>query len=306
MTLTGWKPTTSTKPVFDRKYYLCRNFVMSNRYFIFLSFKGTNYHGWQIQPGSVSVQEIIDKALSLITGEKISTTGAGRTDAGVHASFYCAHFDTDQGGLAEWKNITYRINSYLPSDISITGIRKVRPETNARFSAISRTYKYFITTKKDPFVTDTAWYIPRPPDIVIMNRASSILLSENDFTSFARLHSDNKTNICKIFSAFWKTEDDKIIFTIKADRFLRNMVRAIVGTMAEVGRGKIDIADFYEIIRARNRSAAGTSAPARGLFLTDIEYPDGIYLNDNSDYLMNNLSLRQPGKLQGSEQEIIK
>jgi tRNA pseudouridine38-40 synthase len=251
---------------------------MGSRYFIFLTFKGTRYHGWQIQPGAVTVQKIIDEAVTVITGEKTSTTGAGRTDSGVHARFFCAHFDSSQSDLDSRKNLVYRINRYLPSDVSVTGIRRVRPDANARYSASARTYEYHISLLKDPFLTDTAWHLHGDPDIVSMNLASRLLLSCNDFTSFCRLHSDNRTNICRVYHAYWKKEAGKLIFSIKADRFLRNMVRAIVGTLAEVGKGKLSVSGFKEIIDARNRSAAGTSAPAKGLFLTGIEYPEEIFL----------------------------
>ncbi len=247
------------------------------RYFIYISFKGTSYHGWQLQPGAVTVQKVLNEALSTILSEKISVTGAGRTDAGVHALVFCAHFDSRAPFLDVRNNIIFRLNRYLPEDISVTGIRKVKADANARFSAISRTYKYVILRAKDPFRTATGWYVHGDLDIDAMNSAAEILLRHNDFTSFCRLHSDNKTNICKIFSAGWKTEGNTLVFTIRADRFLRNMVRAIAGTMIETGRGKITPMDFERIILSLNRSSAGMSAPARGLFLTDIEYPEEIF-----------------------------
>jgi tRNA pseudouridine38-40 synthase len=251
---------------------------MKTRYFIFISYKGTSYHGWQVQPGSVTVQEIIDEGLTLLTGEKITTTGAGRTDTGVHASLFCAHFDSSCPDLTEKKNLIFRLNRYLPVDISVNSIRKVKPDANARYSAVSRTYKYYISRSKDPFSTDFAYYVHGDIDIASMNIASGVLLNQTDFTSFCRLHSDNKTNICRIYRAGWEAEGNKLVFTIKADRFLRNMVRAVVGTILEIGKSKITVENFKEIVLARDRSAAGISAPAKGLFLFDIEYPDEIYI----------------------------
>lgn len=251
---------------------------MKTRYFIFLSYKGTSYHGWQVQPGSVTIQQIVDKALTLITGEKISTTGAGRTDTGVHASFFCAHFDSSRPDLAENKNMIFRLNRYLPADIAVKSLKKVKPDASARYNAISRTYRYYISRTKEPFSTEFSVYIHGDIDIDSMNEAARILTQQSDFSSFCRLHSDNKTNICRVLSAGWETEGNKLVFKIKADRFLRNMVRAVVGTMLEIGKGKITVDNFMEIIMAKDRSAAGTSAPAKGLFLTDIEYPEEIYL----------------------------
>jgi tRNA pseudouridine38-40 synthase len=248
------------------------------RYFIFISFKGTYYHGWQLQPRSLTIQEILDEALSLILGEKVSTTGAGRTDAGVHAHFFCAHFDSRVNDLDIKTNFVFKLNRFLPDDIAVTSIRKVKNDANARYSAISRTYRYFITRKKDPFTTETSWFIHGPLDIDLMNMVSGTLRRYDDFTSFSRLHSDNKTNICKIYMAEWELEGDTLVFTIKADRFLRNMVRAITGTMVDIGRKKISPAEFEKIIEARDRGSAGMSAPAKGLFLANIEYPGDIFI----------------------------
>lgn len=212
----------------------------------------------------------------MIMGEKITLTGAGRTDAGVHAKIFCAHFDSGSG-LDDDKHLIFRLNRFLPHDIAVISIRKVKPDVNARFSAMSRTYKYFINLEKDPFCYDSSWYLYGEPDLESMNRASELLLRHSDFTSFSRLHSGNKTSICRILSAGWESEGSYLVFTIKADRFLRNMVRAIVGTMVDLGYGKISIEDFERIINARDRSAAGSSAPAKGLFLYGIEYPEEIF-----------------------------
>jgi tRNA pseudouridine38-40 synthase len=256
--------------------YLQKNPV-KKRYFLFIAYKGTSYHGWQVQPHSVTVQQILEDSLSKILNEKTETTGAGRTDTGVHASFFCLHFDSSAGDLETRKGFLFRLNGLLPKDISVNKILKVIPEAHARFSATSRTYKYYISRIKDPFTEDSSWYVYGDMDVNLMNKACSILMKESDFTSFSRLHSDNKTNICKIYDAFWDEDQNRIIFTIKADRFLRNMVRAIVGTMVDVGRGRIDLDGFQDIIDSRNRCRAGKSAPAKGLFLNDIEYPSGIF-----------------------------
>jgi tRNA pseudouridine38-40 synthase len=248
------------------------------RYFIFFSFKGTSYHGWQVQPNSVTVQKIMDQALSKILGERISTNGAGRTDSGVHATVFCAHFDSLNSGLINENNLIFRLNRFLPEDISVTSIKRVLPEAHARFSAVSRTYEYYISRVKDPFSEDSSWFLYGNLDIESMNKASSILLNFSDFTSFSRLHSDNKTNICRILKAGWTDSDTRLVFTIQADRFLRNMVRAIVGTMVELGTGKINTEEFEKIIQSKNRSSAGMSAPAKGLFLVDIEYPEEIFV----------------------------
>ena len=247
------------------------------RYFIFISYKGTSYHGWQVQPNSVTVQKIIDESLTLILGETVKTTGAGRTDTGVHALIFCAHFDSVSAVLDQDKNLVFRLNRLLPRDISVSEIRRVLPDANARFSAVSRTYKYFISRRKDPFMQDSSWNIHGNIDIALMNKASRLLLNHSDFTSFSRLHSGNKTNMCRIFYAGWEESENRLIFTIRADRFLRNMVRAIVGTMIILGTGKISLKEFEDVILARDRSRAGTSAPAKGLFLTDIEYPEAIF-----------------------------
>jgi tRNA pseudouridine38-40 synthase len=226
----------------------------------------------------MTVQEMLDKALSTITGEKINSTGAGRTDAGVHALTFCAHFDTAMNDLGPGCGIISNLNGYLPEDISVTGIRKVKPESSARFSAVSRTYKYFISRRKDPFRKDYSWLFTGNVDVDLMNKASNLLTGYSDFTSFSKLHSGSRTNICKVYHASWEESDNQLILTIRADRFLRNMVRAIAGTLIRVGRGKISLDEFEEIILARDRSSAGESVPARGLFLTDIEYPENIFI----------------------------
>lgn len=251
---------------------------MKTRYFIFISFKGTSYHGWQIQPDSVTIQKVLDDALSVVLSEKISTVGAGRTDAGVHAIVFCAHFDSLSDDLATGGNLIFRLNKFLPKDISVNSIKKVLPDANARYSALSRTYKYYISRIKDPFFDNSSWFLHGNIDIAAMNKACKSLINQSDFTSFSRLHSGAKTNICKIYYARWEETDNRLVFTVKADRFLRNMVRAIVGTMVEIGIGKMSIKEFEEVILARDRCSAGKSAPAKGLFLTYIEYPDEVFV----------------------------
>jgi tRNA pseudouridine38-40 synthase len=251
---------------------------VKTRYFIFISYKGTSYHGWQVQPNSITVQKMLDDALSVVLNEQISTIGAGRTDTGVHALVFCAHFDSIDSELIKNKKLIFRLNSFLPKDISVNAIKKVFPDANARYSALSRTYKYYISRIKDPFSDSYSWFLHGDINILKMNEASAILLNHSDFTSFSKLHSGAKTNICKIYEARWEETDSKIIFTIKADRFLRNMVRSIVGTIVDIGTGKTDITGLNDIINARDRCRAGKSAPSKGLFLVDIEYPDEIFI----------------------------
>lgn len=248
------------------------------RYFLFLSYRGTNFHGWQIQPTALTVQKTLDTALSLILNEEITTTGAGRTDAGVHALTFCAHFDSTNSDLSSDKKLIFRLNRILPKDIAIISVRKVIADANARFSAISRTYKYYISKEKDPFSESLSWLIHRNLNIERMNQACKTLAQHNDFTSFSKLHSDTKTNLCRIYNASWSSNEESLVFLIRADRFLRNMVRAIVGTMVDIGIEKLSVSEFEDIILAKDRCKAGKSAPAQGLFLTEIEYPDEIFI----------------------------
>ncbi len=249
---------------------------MAQRYFIELAYKGTNFHGWQVQPSAVSVQSCLEKALSVITRESVAVTGAGRTDTGVHASYFVAHFDSENQNL-DHPDFVYKLNSFLGKDIAIFSVSKVGPEAHARFDAISRTYQYHLNLRKDPFQLETSWHFFRQPDLGKMNEASRILFEYTDFTSFSKLHTDVKTNNCKIYLAEWTQNGNDIVFTVKADRFLRNMVRALVGTILEVGLAKIDLAGFREVIEKKDRGAAGLSVPAQGLFLTDIEYPESVF-----------------------------
>ena len=238
------------------------------RYFIYVSYDGARYHGWQIQPNGISVQEVLNKALSTLLHESIEVTGAGRTDAGVNASLMVAHFDTEHEADEQ---LVYRLNKFLPQDVAIQKIVPVKPDAHARFSATSRTYHYYIITEKSPF-KHYAYRFPQPLDFEKMNEAAQALSEYTDFTSFSKLHTDVKTNNCRITHAQWTREGDQWVFTITADRFLRNMVRAIVGTLVEVGRHKITIEQFCQVIERKDRCAAGTSMPGHALFLWDIEY----------------------------------
>ncbi|MCQ2959226.1 MAG: tRNA pseudouridine(38-40) synthase TruA [Bacteroidales bacterium] len=241
------------------------------RYFLHLAYNGTNYCGWQIQPHSPSVQETINTVLSKLLGEKIDITGAGRTDSGVHASCYYAHFDSEKN--ISLKDLKYKLNRMLPNDIVIYSVFPVSDSLHARFSAVSRTYTYTITTIKNPFAIETEYYFPTELNIDSMNKAAEQLIGEQDFTSFSKLHTDVNNNICTVTKAEWVSVDNKLIFTISANRFLRNMVRSIVGTLIDVGKGKTSIEDFSKILASKNRQNAGQSIPACGLSLCNIEYP---------------------------------
>jgi tRNA pseudouridine38-40 synthase len=245
------------------------------RYFIQLSYDGTNYHGWQIQPNGITVQEVLEKVLSTVSRENIALTGAGRTDTGVHARFFVAHFDAENQDL-ESDKIIYNINCLLPADIAVQNIYKVKADAHARFDALHRTYKYYFSKRKDPFTRLHSEKESRMPDLLKMNEAASTLFDYEDFTSFSRLGTDVKTNNCKVYEAKWSDEGSRLVFRIKADRFLRNMVRAVVGTLLEVGFGKLTVEEFRHIIELKDRGAAGASVPAKGLFLVDIGYPEEL------------------------------
>lgn len=258
------------------------------RHFITLSYDGTRYHGWQIQPHSSSVQQTLQDALSILLRQPIEVVGAGRTDTGVHAGMMVAHFDytpslTEEkdGGLPhiDCLNLTYKLNKLLPPDIAIQKVEPVSDTMHARFSAVSRTYHYFIHTHKSPFLRHYSWRVPYPDlDFEKMNEAARVLMEYEDFTSFSKTHTDTKTNLCKIAEAKWTavgSEDGQegcYRFTITANRFLRNMVRAIVGTLVEVGRGRMSIDEVRKTIEAKDRCRAGESVPGNALFLVDIKY----------------------------------
>ena len=254
---------------------------MLKRYFVRLSFKGTAYHGWQIQKNAVSVQSLVEKGLSLMLKSEINIVGCGRTDTGVHAKEYFAHFDFEKIlDLKKRNDLVLKLNRFLPDDIVIHNIFPVENDTHARFSAVARTYKYFISTSKDPFNLDYSYFFHYQLDVDLMNKGAEILKETIDFTSFSKLHSQTKTNICQIVYAHWEEENGQLIFTIKADRFLRNMVRAIVGTLLDLGRNKINLNDLKKIILSKNRCDAGASVPASGLFLESIEYPENILVKE--------------------------
>ncbi len=247
------------------------------RYFIYFSYCGTGYHGWQRQPNGSSVQEVMEDAMSLITGEQISLTAAGRTDAGVHAEMMVAHFDMgEQEARSKDRlgQLTARLNNYLPKDIAIERIVRVKDDAHARFDALSRTYEYRCVFRKDPFRQGLVTRIAQDLDFELMNEAAKVLLETEDFASFCKVHTDVNTTLCKVTQAEWRVTETGAVFTITADRFLRNMVRAVVGTLLEVGRHRVTISEFREIIGKQHRTAAGQSAPADGLYLTDIRYPE--------------------------------
>lgn len=242
------------------------------RYFAELSYKGTAYCGWQRQPNAPSVQQTIEEALSTILRENVEVVGAGRTDTGVHAAFYVAHFDTSKP-IANPDSFVYHLNALLPEDVAFKRIYAVEDEAHARFDATEREYRYYIEPHKNPFTKATSWQLTTPLDMEAMNRAAQVLLATEDFTTFAKLGSNNTNNICHIFRAEWiEIECGMLVFVFRANRFLRNMVRAVVGTLVDVGRGKITPEEFADIVASRNLSRSSSSAPAAGLFLTDVSY----------------------------------
>lgn len=251
------------------------------RYFIQLSYDGTGYHGWQVQPNGVSVQEVLQKALSTLLRQPTEVTGAGRTDAGVHASMMVAHFDWPAAHEGEGceelpldcTQLTYKLNRLLPPDVAVQAVRPVGPEMHARFSATRRTYHYYIHTRKDPFLRGYSWQVNVPLDFALMNEAAQVLLEYSDFTSFSKTGTDVKTNICQLTEARWEQlKPGEWRFTVSANRFLRNMVRAIVGTLVEVGRHRMTISQMRHAIEAKDRQRAGESVPGHALYLTNIEY----------------------------------
>jgi len=249
--------------------------VTTQRYFIELSYNGTNYHGWQIQKNAISVQEILNDRLSIILRQPIETTGCGRTDTGVHAKQFFAHFDFQSIDHRPWtmdKNILRSLNAILPDDIAVRDIFPVAADAHARFDAKLRTYEYYIHFNKVPFKQGYSWELRDKPDIERMNEAAKIIMEYTDFSCFSKSNTQVKTNNCKISAAKWEETVNGIVFRISADRFLRNMVRAIVGTLMMVGRNEIEPEEVRKIIESKNRSNAGTSVPACGLYLTEVKY----------------------------------
>ena len=257
---------------------------MTNRYFIHLGFKGTLYHGWQVQPGSITIQEVLNNSLSRFLHEKIYCIGAGRTDAGVHAPCFYAHFDSQRNDLHQDPNFLFKLNCILPKDIAVYSIFPVEPESHARFNATSRTYLYRISQIKDPFNQEFAKFLSKKIDIDKMNVAAEILMTYIDFTSFSKSNTDVKTNNCTITHAKWTTSGTELHFTISANRFLRNMVRAIVGTLLDIGLGKASPESIRIIIEKKQRSEAGISVAACGLHLIKIQYPDIILKHNHLPY----------------------
>ena len=255
------------------------------RYFITLSYDGTNYHGWQIQPNGMSVEERLRQALSTLLRQSVETVGAGRTDAGVHARKMVVHFDYDfsedsllasdliDGQMIDCQQLVYRLNRLFPRDIAVHSVEPVASDLHARFSATSRTYHYYIHTRKDPFLSNYSCERHYPLDFDAMNEAAEWLLTQTDFASFCKAGADVKTTLCTLTHARWhQLSDDSWRFEITANRFLRNMVRAVVGTLVEVGRGRISLQEFQQIVSTHSRSAAGESMPAHALFLVDVKY----------------------------------
>lgn len=247
------------------------------RYFLMLSYNGTDFHGWQRQENSSTIQQEIEEKLSTILRSETPIMGCGRTDTGVHAKEYFAHFDADDLSI-ELTDLQHKLNSMLPWGITIHGIVPITEDAHARFSAVKRSYEYRIITEKNPFEHDTAYKFNIPLDVDAMNKACELLLGEKDFGCFCKANADNATDICTVYHAQWKSEYNLLVFNITANRFLRNMVRAIVGTLLEVGQGRMNLDDFQAILDSKDRKAAGRSVPAHGLYLTAVEYPQEIFL----------------------------
>jgi len=270
MKIKAWKFFPSFYFVF---FVLNCNFVRKTpmRYFITLSYDGTRYHGWQIQPNGVSVQETLQQGLSTLLRHEIEVVGAGRTDAGVHARMMVAHFDFDEA--LDCPQLAYRLNKILPQDIAVQKVEPVADDMHARFSATSRTYHYFVHTCKDPFCRQYSWLLHGEIDFQAMNEAARMLLQYTDFTSFSKVNTDTKTNLCTITEAYWdEIAPGQWRFTITANRFLRNMVRAIVGTLLEVGRGRMTREEFCQVIEQKDRCSAGESVPGNALFLVKVDF----------------------------------
>ena len=245
------------------------------RYFIQFSYFGKPYHGWQKQPNAITVQQVLNKALSTLLRHPIETVGAGRTDTGVHAKQMFAHFDMSD--IIEPIDLVYRLNALLPEAVAVQQIYQVSRDAHARFDAVQRTYEYWVLQAKNPFDSEYAHYIKHALDISAMNDAAAVLMKYDDYECFSKTHTDVKTYRCAITKAIWEPKNDKLVFTITADRFLRNMVRAIVGTLLEVGQGKRAVDDVKRIINSKDRSEAGPSVPAKGLYLTSVRYPENQF-----------------------------
>ncbi|MBP2830894.1 tRNA pseudouridine(38-40) synthase TruA [Aquimarina sp. U1-2] len=247
------------------------------RYFLELSYNGDPFHGWQRQPNAISVQEVLENSLSTLLRGKTAVVGAGRTDTGVHAKQIMAHFDHHD--TLENQDFVYKLNSILPAEIAVHSIKKVKEESHARFDAISRSYEYHLHLKKDPFLSKNSYYFRKSLDVDVMNEAAKLLLNYTNFKCFSKSKTDVKTYNCNITEAIWIKNQDQLVFKITANRFLRNMVRAIVGTLIEIGIHKLYVHDLIAIIKSEDRSRAGYSVPAHGLYLTSVNYPKEIYID---------------------------
>jgi len=247
------------------------------RYFLELSYLGTPFFGWQRQPDRPTVQQTVERALSTLLGEPIEVVGAGRTDTGVHAAYYVAHFDTTRP-VGDAAHRCYQLNALLPDEVAVRRIEPVAETLHARFSAVERAYCYSIEPRKNPFTRALRWQYTVPLDVERMNEAAAVLCEERDFTTFAKLNSNNTTNRCEVRQASWQVDPQGVLrFTIRADRFLRNMVRAIVGTLVDVGRGRYTPEQFRDLVRSRDLSRSSAGAPAQGLCLSDVRYPAGTF-----------------------------
>lgn len=255
--------------------------ILILRYFIEIAYDGTAYHGWQRQPNALTVQEELEKALTQLLRKDVLLTGAGRTDAGVHARQLFAHFDLSENlASAKCAHLRFRLNRFLAPSIAVQSIFRVNDDAHARFDATSRSYEYLITLKKDPFLVGKAYLLEQDLNFQAMNEAAELLLGKKDFKCFSRSKTDVKTYICEVVQAVWEHENDRYVFRVSADRFLRNMVRAMVGTLLEIGQNKRPVSAMLEIISGRDRTQAGASVPAHGLYLTRVDYPDSIYTTD--------------------------
>lgn len=244
------------------------------RYFVAFSYFGKAYHGWQIQPNAITVQEVLEQAFTTLLRTPIALVAAGRTDAGVHAKEMFAHFECNTA--LNSTDLVFRLNNFLPEAIAVQAIFEVQPDAHARFHATARTYEYWITPQKNPFYTDLAHYVKHPLNIPAMNTAAAYLLTHRDFECFSKSNTDVHTYFCTITKAHWEVVDNRLVFTISADRFLRNMVRAIVGTLLNIGLGKATPESIIAVLESKNRSKAGASMPAKGLYLTEVRYPEDI------------------------------
>lgn len=245
------------------------------RYFFEIAYNGKNYNGWQSQNNGIGVQAVVEDALSKLLQLQVRIVGSGRTDAGVHCEQQFFHTDIEKDLPS---NFLLKVNSFLPADIVIGSIAKVKDDASARYDAVQRSYRYQITRKKNPFLQDYAWHFFKDVDIPTMNRAASLLVGEQDFECFSKVHTDVNHFLCNITRAEWSVKGDLLIFEISANRFLRGMVRAIVGTLLDVGTGKIQVSDFETIIKSRDRRKAGANVPAQGLFLTGVKYPPEVFI----------------------------